>query len=225
MGSGSSVHKRGAPRSLERQGASRQPYRKVLVVCEGEKTEPNYFSELRDQFRLNSAAVEICGQGSDPHSLFRFAQQRYRAEKKHGDPFDKVFCVFDKDSHASYSNARQAIRAARPKDTFEAIHSVPCFEYWLLLHFVYTTHPYSSLPGRSACHQVEMELKQHMPYSKGDKNIFNQLAGNIDRACDHAQRSLQAAERAGTDNPTTRVHRLVDYLQHIKDQPVSPVPL
>ncbi len=98
---------------------------------------------------------------------------------------------------------------------------MPCFEYWLLLHYVYTTAPYTSLPGRSACQQVEKELKGHIPlYSKGNGGIFDQLAGRIDVASDHAKRSLLAAKSAGTDNPTTRVHDLVEYLQCIKGRKV-----
>ncbi|MEJ2682434.1 MAG: RloB domain-containing protein, partial [Gammaproteobacteria bacterium] len=48
--------------------------------------------------------------------------------------FDKIYCVFDKDSHASYARALDALVSATPKDTFFTINSVPFFEYWLLLH-------------------------------------------------------------------------------------------
>jgi len=117
------VHKRTAKgvKSLQRQRASKQPYHKVLVVCEGEKTEPYYFSELRDQYRLNSATVEVVGCRLDPYRIFTVAKRRYRDEKERGDPFDKVYCVFDKDNHTSYHNALHAIQNAKPKDTFEAI--------------------------------------------------------------------------------------------------------
>ncbi len=84
MGKGNRVHPRAAKglKSLGRQRASRQPCRKVLVVCEGEKTEPRYFSELRDRYRLNSATVEVVGRGSDPRSIFIFAGQRQRRESR-----------------------------------------------------------------------------------------------------------------------------------------------
>ncbi len=95
---------------------------------------------------------------------------------------------------------------------------MPCFEYWLLLHYVHTTAPYTSLPGKSACQKVEKDLKRHMPlYSKGNGGIFDQLAEKIDVASDRAEQSLLAANKTKTDNPTTRVHRLVGYLKHIKD--------
>ena len=45
MGSEDLFHKRKAKAadSLKRRKAKRSSYDKVLIVCEGEKTEPNYF--------------------------------------------------------------------------------------------------------------------------------------------------------------------------------------
>jgi hypothetical protein len=49
MGSDNLFHKRKVRRaaSLRRTAARRDSYDTVLIVCEGEKTEPNYFRELR----------------------------------------------------------------------------------------------------------------------------------------------------------------------------------
>lgn len=84
---------------LKRRAVRRESYAKILIVCEGEKTEPNYFIGARDHYKLNTANVEVTGEcGSDPMSIVNFAKQRYRQEKDLGDSFDKVFCVFDKDT-------------------------------------------------------------------------------------------------------------------------------
>lgn len=148
------------PKDLARSKARRAPYAKVLIVCEGEKTEPRYFKDLKDHYELNTANVEICGNcGSDPVSIIEHAKKRYHEEKEAGDGFDRVFCVFDKDAHASYLKGLDAIRGASPKGLYVAITSIPCFEYWLLLHFKYTTKPYGHLPGKSACEQVQVDLK------------------------------------------------------------------
>lgn len=196
----------------------RESYAKVLIVCEGEKTEPYYFYELKDHYKLNSANVEICGEcGSDPLSIYRYAKRRYREEKEGGDPFDHVFCVFDKDTHANYQSALDAIARANPKNAFQAINSVPCFEYWLLLHYFYTTKPYNSQHGNSACHQVLTELRSYMPdYAKGSSHTFSALIGQLELAKHNAARSLRTATKHDIDNPTTRVHELVDFLQNIK---------
>jgi len=221
MGTDDLFHKRKAKqaRELARRKVRRAPYAKILIICEGEKTEPYYFNSLKDHYGLNSANVEICGEcGAAPSSIYRYARQRYREEKDAGDPFDRVFCVFDKDAHDSYENTVQNIMRATPQRTFLAITSVPCFEYWLLLHFKYTTKPYNALPNNSAGHQVLAELRDYRSdYQKGHKGIFEALIDHLEFAKHNAERALQTAEKNHTDNPSTRVHELVAFLQHIKE--------
>lgn len=220
MGTDNLFHKRKAKNaaSLARRKARREPYKKVLIVSEGEKTEPNYFNDLKDYYGLNSANVEICGEcGSDPLSIVEHAKQRYREGRDAGDPFDYVFCVFDKDAHVNYQTAIDQIERATPKNTFCNIISVPCFEYWLLLHYVYTTRPYEALPGNSSCGQLIEDLKDYMPdYEKGNNGLFTSLIGQLDFAKSNAIRSLQAAHENHTDNPKTNIHELVEFLQNIK---------
>ncbi|MCG5494998.1 RloB family protein [Ectothiorhodospira variabilis] len=224
MGTDNLFHKRKAKsiKRLQRRAARRDPYAKVLIVCEGEKTEPYYFQGLRSHHDLNTANVEVCGEcGSDPGDVLRYAKQRYREEKDAGDAFDKVFCIFDKDAHANYDEALNAIAQSQPRETFIAVNSVPSFEYWLLLHFTYSTRPYSALPGNSAGNQVLSELKAYLPnYEKGADNMFALLLGQLEFAKSNAARSLRAAKEHGTDNPSTRVHELVEFLQSIKDGPL-----
>ncbi len=222
MGTDNRFHRRKAKmaRDLTRHKAKREPYAKVLIVCEGEKTEPHYFNGLKDHYGLNGANVEVCGNcGSDPLSIYRYARQRYREEKNAGDAFDKVFCVFDKDTHANYGPSLDAIRDAAPNGVYVHITSVPCFEYWLLLHFNFTTRAYVRLAGNSACNQVVTELRTQREmknYAKGDKNIFLTLFSRLDSAKSNAEKSLKAAANSDTDNPTTHVHKLVEFLQGIK---------
>jgi hypothetical protein len=62
-------HKRKAKlaKDLQRRQARRAPYEKVLIVCEGGKTEPNYFTELRDHYELIDRCINnrilglLCG--------------------------------------------------------------------------------------------------------------------------------------------------------------------
>lgn len=222
MGTDDLFHKRKAKNlaNMKRRAARRESYTKILIVCEGEKTEPNYFMGARDHYRLNTANVEVCGKcDSDPMSVVNFAKRRYREERDAGDAFDKVFCVFDKDTHVGYAGALSALASVTPKDTFIAIHTVPSFEYWLLLHFVYTTKPYVALPGNSAGNQVLQNLKACMPrYEKGQQDVFSALIDQLEFAKANAVRSLNSARANHTDNPTTRVHELVTFMQTIKEQ-------
>jgi hypothetical protein len=190
----------------------------VLIVCEGRKTEPHYFEELRDALRLSSADIEIVGEtGSAPISVVDAAIARY---KKNTD-YDRVYCVFDKDKHTTYKKALKKIKETRlpGKGKLYAANSAPCFEYWLLLHFIYTTRPFYATGKKSICDQVIVELKKHFPnYQKGNQGIFEKVKDKTDTAIQRAKRVEQYHEdnATETDNPSTRIYELVEYLQNLK---------
>jgi len=75
MGTDNLFHKRKERTAglLRRRRAMKASYDVILIVCEGAKTEPNYFTELKNAFRLSNANVMICGRGSDPLSVVDFA--------------------------------------------------------------------------------------------------------------------------------------------------------
>ena len=221
MGTGNLFHKRKqrSIQKLARERSKREAYSKVLIVCEGEATEPDYCNELIRYYKVSSANVRITGEGgSSPKSVADFAKSLYEEEKRQDDAYDKVFCVFDKDSHASYQNTLSRLRNTKPRDTFIAITSVPAFEYWFLLHYEYSTRPYEAKSGgQSAGAQVMSDLKKHLPsYTKGCKDIFLALKDKLETAKTNAVQALQEAKTTKTDNPSTRVHELVDLLQNIK---------
>jgi len=200
---------------LARRAAKRTPYARILIVCEGEKTEPNYFEGLKNELKLKGTSVVIV-RDSDftPTKIAKIAKKHYRQEKKAGNPFKKVFCVFDKDQHSGYDNALEQIQQEKPFGVFHAIPSVPCFEYFLLLHYCYTAMPFSN------CKQAEIELKKHLStYQKGDKNIFATVRDHLETAKTRAAKSLAEAERNRTCNPSTRAHELVEFMQNIKKSP------
>nr|VFK77957.1 MAG: RloB-like protein [Candidatus Kentron sp. SD] len=82
-------------------------YEHVLIVCEGEKTEPNYFKELRKEYRLSVVNIHvISADGSDPVSVVRTARRRQQERRKQRKmPYDRIWCVFDRDEHANFHDA------------------------------------------------------------------------------------------------------------------------
>jgi RloB-like protein len=200
---------------LERRQPKRSSYDRVLIVCEGSKTEPNYFRELVDHLRLNTANIEIDGDSDpSPKSVVAHAKRRYQQEED----FDRVFCVFDKDEHSTYQQAVRDLAAEEVADVFTAITSVPCFEYWLLLHFIFTTKPYARSESYSPGQHVLRDLKLHLPeYNKGSQHVYFQLMPRTDLAIRQSERAGQQAAQNQTDNPTTQVHRLVTYLRALKN--------
>jgi len=220
MGSDDFFHKRKVrqARDLSRQKAKRAPYDRALIVCEGERTEPNYFEELVDHYRLNSANVMITGEcGSSPMSVVNHARQLYREAKDEGNSFDQVYCVIDRDDHPDY---QKALDAVAKQNTFMPVISIPCFEYWLLLHFVYTDKPFHASGSKSVSAMVLKELKQYWPeYQKSMSGVFMRRIGQLEFAKKNAIRALRSAHSRDFSNPSTNVHELVTYLQKLKSKP------
>ncbi len=162
-----------------RKKAKQASYDRVLIVCEGQKTEPNYFMGLRRALGLNPANVVIDDRknGLDPKKLVEYALELY---KKDSD-FNDVFCVFDKDKHTTYAAALDKIKATRmkPGTKLHPITSIPCFEVWILLHFDYSTAPFEAAGHDSNCALVIRELRKagRIPeYEKGSLNVYALLA-------------------------------------------------
>lgn len=219
MGTDNLFHKRKERKAelLRRRRAMKEPYDVILIVCEGEKTEPNYFTELKKAFRLSNANVRICGRGSDPLSVVNFAIETFRREPE----FDRVYCVFDRDRHTRYDEALDKVRWTRlgKGSKIFAIPSIPCFEFWLLLHFIYTTQPFDAPTGNSICSRVIKELQKYLPaYQKGDRDIFDNIQDKLDNAITNARKVEQFHQTSWTDNPSTLVHSLVEYLRDLKKE-------
>lgn len=203
-------------RSLRRKRAKRSSYDRVLIVCEGEKTEPNYLKALIDDLQLNTANVVVAKNiaGSSPKSIVDFALKEYRKEEE----YDRVYCVFDKDRHTTYDSALDRIRRAKLANghTILGITSVPCFEFWLLLHYVYTTKQFDTGPG-SICANIITDLKSHIPgYAKGDVDTYQVTRDKLDTAIDRSKRVALHCKTGGTDMPSTKMHDIVEYLRNLK---------
>ncbi|MFA7060474.1 MAG: RloB family protein [Pedobacter sp.] len=208
--------------SLKRKKAKQAPYDRVLVVCEGAKTEPNYFREIRDAYRLNTANIDICGQecGSDPLSVVNYAIRKFREDSD----YDRVYCVIDRDKHSTFDAAIDKLNQTRLGKgvVFIAITSVPCFEFWLLLHFGFTTRQFCAPGNASNCELVLAELNKRelIPgYSKGAMNIFALTKERLTDAIRHANQLQQYHQASGTNNPSTNIHELIEYLISLNYSP------
>ena len=111
-----------------RRPPNRRPRSRFLIVCEGERTEPNYFRG----FRLSAKVADIRGLGANTVSLVRETIVLRDA----GD-YDSVWCVFDRDSFP-LQNFNRALQLAE-QNGINVAYSNEAFEIWYLLHFHYTT--------------------------------------------------------------------------------------
>jgi hypothetical protein len=117
------------------------PHR-YLIVCEGKKTEPNYFEgiskKINDRFSnrihvKNKIVFDIEGTGRNTLDLVNFTD---KLVSQSAIPFGHVWVIFDKDDFTEHQ-FNGAIAFAEAKG-YHAGWSNECIELWFLLHFEFT---------------------------------------------------------------------------------------
>ena len=202
-------------RRIARHGPRREPYNRVLIVREGTRTEPLYFQDLAARYRLSTANIVVIGSGSDPGTVVHKAKKLRNSESRHGEKYDEVYCVFDRDEHATFDRACEEARASGVK----VARSWPSFEFWLRLHFGFSRKPYARSGGKSAAQHCVDDVNRWLPgYAKGTPGIFRRLEDRLERAKVDAAPALADAEATGEFNPSTEIHKLVGYLQSLEPE-------
>ncbi len=186
-----------------------------LIVCEGEKTEPNYFKSFPKKVGSTIFNIECDGGGISTLKVVETAiELRANAKQK----YDRVWAVFDRDSFEPNS-FDSAILKADAKGIYCA-WSNEAFELWYLLHF------YNRNTGMKR-DQYKNELekainkkignkKNVFEYKKNDENMYSMLAkyGNQDMAIKWARELNNnfKGKKYSTHNPATQVYKLVEEL-------------
>jgi hypothetical protein len=180
----------------------REPVDRFLIVCEGAKTEPNYFRG----FRVPGLVLEVEGAGDNTLGVVRRA-----LELMEEGAYEQVWCVFDRDSFPA-GRFNEALTLAT-RSGIKVAYSNEAFELWYLLHF----HYYNTGISR---HDYIDRLSAVMgkKYEKGSRSIYMELLARQPHALKHATRLLAqydpcAPER---DNPSTTVHLLVQELNNAR---------
>ncbi len=204
-------YKRGAPK--------RPPYDRVLIVCEGSKTEPNYFNEIRQAFRIPGTDVRVInGNGTQPLQVVDTALAVFKESPE----YEQVFAVFDRDNHPTYHDAIRRAEAnnhklknsERQKVRFEAVASVPSFEVWFLMHF-------QSVAAWLERDVVLQQLRARVPsYAKGQADMYARTRADIPRAKREAVARRRENDRLTGNAIYTDVDRLVDTLHALKPEPL-----
>lgn len=209
---------------LERKQGRRASYDRILIVSEGSKTEPNYFNEIRSSFRLHTANVVVRPSelGTAPLQVVHYAKQLFLDGDRHRNiqrlAFEKVFAVFDRDDHESYSNALKTAESLDGKlrndnkqvIRFQAVPSIPSFELWLLLHF-------ENVQSQVDRHEVLRRLKKHISqYEKGYIGTFNMTHEHLGLALSRAEKLGQHNSAYTHPEPYTAVGTLVQLLTGLR---------
>ena len=180
--------------------------RRILIVCEGEKTEPNYFRKFQaDQEVYDS--IDVHGTGYNTVSLINEAIRIKNEAVQKREPYSEIWCVFDKDDF-SIEAFEYAIRLAG-QNQINCAYSIEAFEIWYMLHFNYYD---SALSRRQYKEKLSELLKK--PYLKNDTEMYSLLKGRRKKAIQNAKRlyNIQCLLPLKDQNPITTVFKLVEQL-------------
>jgi len=190
-------------RSLSRQGPTRDPSQIIIIVCEGEKTEPIYFNNIRDKKRLHSVNVRIIpNPGSSLLIVKRAIDERKCIPKEEKKDYE-VWCVFDVEQKGHNPSFNEAVQKAKNNGLKLAI-SNPCFEYWYLLHFEPTSRSFID------CKDIITQLKVHIKSYQKAISIYPNIEDNTSIAIENANSLRKSSENNWEDFPNSSTG--VDFL-------------
>lgn len=170
---------------------------RILIVTEGEKTEPLYFEGFRRRINENYGReyikVEIWGAGVNTVSLFDRARELAENDI---DGYTQVWVVYDKDDFPAKDFNAVPLLCAGAADggaEFRAAWTNESFELWFLLHYEYVE---AALDRRSYGPKLTriLEKSGHGPYRKNRKDMFEILECLTYRAIANAERLSEKNE-------------------------------
>lgn len=189
--------------SLSRRQGVREIKQSFLIVCEGEKTEPDYFKA----FRMTAATVKAVGQAMNTMTLVNKAISIREADSQKKREYDQCWVVFDKDDFPA-NDFNQAIQLAE-KNGFRVAYSNQAFEYWFLLHYNQYTGPIH----RSQYKEMLTKLTG-LTYNKTEgfgAIMYNLLLNRQQQAIKNADAVLAEISHGNPaeEESSTTVHKLV----------------
>ena len=195
---------------------------RYYIFCEGEKTEPQYFTGFKSLIEDNPiyrdmVMIEIEPCAAETMRVIS-AAEKYVAKNdiKKG----QVWCVYDKDSFPSEDFNFVVRRAENLNKENSELHyhaawSNECIEFWFLLHFAYYTSNNDRTEYISFLNDKFKELGLGK-YKKNMEDIFDILMknGNPKLAIRYAKRIIKEGDGKTPAEiaPGTKVYELVEEL-------------
>ena len=174
-----------------------------LFICEDSKSSKFYMEGLGKAYNINIRAES--SYGTSPENVLRSAKEKISMFQDEGTA--TVYCLFDKDD-CNDNKFKQVIADCKAIGIVPAV-SVPCYEYWLLLHLKQTNKPFADSQECCEAFRAEYNSIFRTDYSikqlKSRKEIFEDLKDKLNTAIKSAE-NLKLKEN---ECPYTNMHEIV----------------
>ncbi len=212
----------------------------IIIACEDSISSPTYFrmivsSLIENRIITQDSFVIAPNKHSNPMGVLNDLKNYKRDGKSYKD-FDHKWIVIDRDSprvnggghtKEDFNNALKNAKSKKSNLNVEVAYANDSFELWYLLHFEYRN---SAISRDEILTQVIKRLKEIDAYKFAKlsrdnikqenytKYIFEALKPLQDGAIRNAKKLLESygeSHNPESDNPSTRVHLLVEVLNLI----------
>lgn len=197
-----------ASKGYERKPGRRQPRQSVAIFSEGEVTEVEYLNYLLKQLAIPKELISIMpSEHSDPKGLVDDAvaakKRNEHDSRKKGVALVESWWVLA-DTELTRPGLHEAAQKAKDNGVWLGLCD-PSIEFWLLLHFCYTTKGYDSV--KTLIH----ELKAHLPsYHASNKHPdMKTLFPLLPFAMENAAKLRRSHTVNGNGSPRTDVDLLI----------------
>ncbi len=178
----------------------------VLIVCDDAKTAPAYFAEVRTRLR-KYCTVKLMSEPRDPARVIAFACNQ-KNELSDGGEGATVWAIIDLEMKPTSDALTASLREQAENCGVELLLSQPCFEVWVLSHFMCTGQMFVT------CDAVLQEVKkqwkaafgQEFPQKKAQAN-YCKLMDRLDSAISNAKVHTSAQSQSWTE-----VWRLLEHV-------------
>lgn len=199
------------------RNAVRSNPKTLYIVCEGQRTEPNYFLGLktRDDVRRRFALTVESARGGDALAVVNHAINLLRRKRDPQIPNLQVWCVLDVEGQNSADILRQALQKAQQAG-ISVFLSNPCFEIWLVAHFERTNRPFhTAMDAKSYFSANHWRKLTGRGYTEADPQLYELLQDKIDTAVansKHVLEILHDSPNCSQSNSSTEIYTPVERL-------------
>lgn len=194
---------------IERGTKKRHEKKIILIGAEGKnETEKLYFKSLGREFSDKYVIRFAKGNSTDPIGVVN--DTITDKKKECTEEGDIAFAVFDTDANQSKQKQINDALTLAEKNGITVIESTPCFEFWYLLHYRYTTRSFSNSKS------VIRELKKYIPNYDKSESIYSDIRDKTKDAIENAHKLEEYFEenemqlRGVSKNPSTDAYKIVE---------------